>query len=535
MSTRDYMKGEILVLLVFLFSFAVYGQDGKVQKRSGGVVVYPVIGSSKAISVEVISPFILHVVSSPIKEIQIDTTLMVIKQPVFEKWSYSTNNGVCTITTTELKVNISLQSGEITFNNTNGKTLLATHNNVRQFQPVTIDAGKSYQVQQGFTSKEDEAFYGLGQHQQGLINLKGEEIQLLQNNTEIAIPFLVSSRNYGLLWDNYSITTFNDGRTYQPLSKLKLYDSEGQPNALTATYSLKKNPNTIITQRKEVEVTYDYLPDLVKFPAGFSLNDGVVRWAGSMESAETGVHKFNVRYGGYVKLWLDKKLVLDRWRQCWNPVSAIIPFNMVAGEKYSYEMEWIPDGGESFISCNWMQPPSGINKKQFILQSEAATNISFYFVYGKNADAVISGYRQLTGKAPIFPKWAYGFWQSRERYKTQEEVMSTIKEFRKRHIPIDNIVMDWQYWKPDEWGSQDFDPSRFANPEGMIDSLHNLYNAHFMVSVWPKFYTSTKNYQQFKSNGYLLTRNIEENRKDWLGYTSTFYDAFNPAANNAFW
>ena len=83
-------------------------------------------------------------------------------------------------------------------------------------------------------------------------------------------------------------------------------------------------------------------------------------------------------------------------------------------------------------------------------------------------DEVISGYRTLTGKAPIVPKWAMGFWQSRERYKTQDEILETVAEFRKRKIPLDNIVLDWSYWKEDEWGSQDFDATRFPNPDSMI-------------------------------------------------------------------
>jgi alpha-D-xyloside xylohydrolase len=534
MITIVHGRGFTAFICSMFFSFAVYAQNSQIHKINDGIIVYPAAAPAKAVRLQVVSPSIIHVTSSAAKEIEPDTTLMVIKSVPFAKWSYKAGNATCTIKTSLLEVNVSLTTGLVSFKDSKGKRILVTQNEGTSFNPVAIETGNSYAVQQAFTSAEDEAFYGLGQHQQGLITLKGQEVQLLQNNTEIAIPFLVSSKNYGILWDNYSITSFNDGRTYQPMPKLKLYDAKGQPNALTATYLSKKN-RTVIMERKEAEISYDYLADLVKFPVAFSLNDGVATWSGSMEAAQSGLHKFSVRYGGYVKLWLDNKLVLDRWRQCWNPATAIVPVEMIAGKRYSYKMEWIPDGSESFISCNWMQPPSASNKKQFILESEAANNINYYFVYGNNSDAVISGYRQLTGKAPILPKWAFGFWQSRERYKSQEEVMSTIKEFRKRHIPIDNIVMDWQYWRPDQWGSQDFDPARFSDPVGMIDSLHHLYHTHFMVSVWPKFYTGTNNYDQFKSNGYLLTRNIEENRKDWLGYVSTFYDAFNPAANKAFW
>ena len=97
---------------------------------------------------------------------------------------------------------------------------------------------------------------------------------------------------------------------------------------------------------------------------------------------------------------------------------------------------------------------------------EMQNEINYYFVYGDNMDEVVSGYRTLTGKSPIMPKWAMGYWQSREKYNTKEEVLSTLKEFRKRRIPIDNIVIDWLHWKQDAWGSHEFDPERFPDPKG---------------------------------------------------------------------
>src|ERR1019366_2372362 len=254
-----------------------------------------------------------------------------------------------------------------------------------------------------------------------------------------AIPFLVSNKNYGILWDNYSITKFTDGRSYEPLSHLKLFDSNENPGALSATYVLKNDSSNIVTKRNEDSIAYDYLPDLKNFPGSFSLDKGMVIWNGFIQSQYSGHHKFSFRYGGYIKAWLNDSLCLNEWRQCWNPETTLVPFAMEAGRKYKFKLEWIPDGGESFISCNWLRPATNEEKDHFILGSEAANNINYYFVYGKNADEIIGGYRRLTGKAPIVPQWALGFWQSRERYKTQEEVLSVVKEFRKKQIPIDNI------------------------------------------------------------------------------------------------
>lgn len=109
--------------------------------------------------------------------------------------------------------------------------------------------------------------------------------------------------------------------------------------------------------------------------------------------------------------------------------------------------------------------------------------LDYYFIRGNNTDRFISGYRTVTGKAQILPKWAMGFWQSRERYKTQDEILSTLREFRQRQIPIDNIVLDWHYWDENARGSHEFDKSRFPDPKGMVDSIHAL-DAHIMNMEW---------------------------------------------------
>lgn len=113
--------------------------------------------------------------------------------------------------------------------------------------------------------------------------------------------------------------------------------------------------------------------------------------------------------------------------------------------------------------------------------------------------------------------------------------MNIVKTFREKKIPLDNIVQDWQYWKINEWGSQQFDPQRFPDPDAMINELHNRYHTKFMISVWPKFYQGIPNYDIMHQQGFLLNKNADEGRKDWLGYVSTFYDVHNPAARKQFW
>jgi alpha-D-xyloside xylohydrolase len=189
------------------------------------------------------------------------------------------------------------------------------------------------------------------------------------------------------------------------------------------------------------------------------------------------------------------------------------------------------------LSAKWLEPVPAADQNTFAFASEAGRQLDYYIITGKSMDDVIGGYRTLTGKATIVPKWAMGFWQSRERYKTQDEILTTVAEFRKRNIPLDNIVLDWSYWKEAAWGSQEFDETRFPAPDSMIEVLHNNYHTHIMISVWPKFYEGIEAYNTFDKNGWLYKRNIADRQRDWIGkgYVSTFYDAFNPAARKGFW
>ncbi|HYK45548.1 MAG TPA: TIM-barrel domain-containing protein, partial [Parafilimonas sp.] len=345
--------------------------------------------------------------------------------------------------------------------------------------------------------------------------------------------------NYGILWDNYSLTTVGDIRPFQPLSSLKLFSADDQSGWLTTLYFNDKNDLTKPAFIKaESTINYPYLNDTrQRLPANFNIANGMIRWEGSIQSDITGDHSLRFTYAGYFKIWIDGKLLADRWRQAWNPGSVVLHQSLVAKKKYSIKIEWIPDGGESYISAKYLPPVNASEKNDYSFSSEAGKEIRYYFIYGNSADEVIGGYRTLTGKATIAPKWAMGFWQSRERYKTQDEILNTVAEFRKRKIPLDNIVLDWSYWKQDQWGSQEFDESRFANPDSMISVLHDQYKTHFMISVWPKFYEGIKTYNQFNKNGWLYTRNIADSQRDWIaqGYVSTFYDAFNPQARKAFW
>lgn len=147
---------------------------------------------------------------------------------------------------------------------------------------------------------------------------------------------------------------------------------------------------------------------------------------------------------------------------------------------------------------------------------------------------MISGYRTLTGKASLYPKWTLGFWQSRERYQSSKDIEDNMKKFRDLHIPVDNIVQDWNYWKLDSWGSHEFEAARYPNPQAMLDSVHAM-NGRFMISVWPKFYDTVKNYKELDNRGWMYHQAIKDDIHDWLGFRGSFYDAYSDGARKMFW
>jgi alpha-D-xyloside xylohydrolase len=167
------------------------------------------------------------------------------------------------------------------------------------------------------------------------------------------------------------------------------------------------------------------------------------------------------------------------------------------------------------------------NREAMSLWSEVADNIDYYFVFGPSMDQVIAGYRQLTGQAPMYGKWAYGYWQSKEHYATRDELLGIAQEYRKRRIPIDNIVQDWNYWGGnDKWGGMFFDEKTYPRAKEMIDLLHQQ-NFHIMISIWAGLGPASPIYQDMERRGYLYSP------VGWAGFK--YYDAYNPAANDLYW
>jgi alpha-D-xyloside xylohydrolase len=531
-----FMQKLVLFLAVVLLLAACTSKP-EVQKLSDGVLVrFPKSNSTRVVKLEVMNDHVIHVQSSPTDSIPADTSLVILRNAKKStEWKLVEEENQISIVTQSIRAVISSSSGAVSFTDLDGKPILVEKEGGRTFSPTTIGNEKTYEVRQVFESADDEAFYGLGQHQEGVMNHKGKDLSLFQYNTKVAVPLVVSNKNYGILWHNYSLTKFGDPREYRSLNKLQLFDKDGNPGGLSARYISKEDTTKIFISRLDTAINYQFLSDQKKFPTEFPVGKGKVYWDGFVSSDSPGIHKFLIYYAGYTKVWIDGKQVADHWRQAWNPGTIRSYFHFEKDKKYPIKIEWNPDGGESYLSVTWREAHE--DQDRLSLYSELGNTVDYYFIAGKNTDDVIAGYRSITGKSPVFPKWALGFWQSRERYKSQEEILSVVSEFRKRKIPLDNIVQDWFYWKENEWGSQQFDPARFPDPAGMIKQLHERHHTQFMISVWPKFYEGIDNYKVFESKGWLYKLNITNRQKDWVGpgYVSTFFDAFNPDARKAFW
>lgn len=489
------------------------------------------------LKIQICTENIVRVLASPEKSFSSRHSLIAEKtvwEPVH--WSVRESGEWVEISTAKTIIKVHSRTGQISFYDPQRQLLLAERTGGGKFiTPAEVLGERTFHIQQLFESPDDEAFYGLGGHQNALMNYKGHDLDLWQRNMIEVVPFLVSSRKYGILWDNTSRTKVGDIREYEPLSSLNLYTREGIAGGLTAEYFRDLQFDSLFTSRSEPRIEHDYLDVHDEFPDGFRQHVAVVRWSGEIESRESGVHKFRLYASGYTKMWLDGKLVADSWRQNWNPWTSLPQLVMEAGKRYKITIEWIHEGG--YIGLRCLTPEPGDCRKTLSLYSEVADQIEYYFVRGMSIDQIIHGYREITGKAPMMPKWALGLWQSREHYNSQEDVLSTVREFRKRRIPIDNIVQDWFYWREDQWGSHEFDPARYPDPISMIRTLHDDLHAHIMISVWPKFYLGVKSYDLFHDRGWLYMRNIEKGQKDWIGpgYVSTFYDAYSPEARSLFW
>ena len=498
------------------------------QKQADGVTFRLRPGILK---VQVWTPRVIRVQYGPGTTLPVHHSLSVIAAPRPVPWRLVTTPQAVTITTGTVQAQVDRSTGAVSLLNANGTPILSETPGGRALTPITL-AGPTpeaaYRSQQSFAMPEDEDIFGLGQHRlptnQGSMSYRGTSVTLEQANREVAIPFLVSSRGYGLLWDDPAHTDVSVGAVAaETVPASQLLTEDGQPGGLTGHYYQGHDLATLVTTRTDPQVDFNW-PDAPA--AGLTHNYFSVRWTGSVQSQEEGDYTFVTTSDDGVRLWIDDKQVIDDWsNHAARDDSATVHF--AANSRHRIRMEYFQDTRDAIARLAWRHAP----RQTTVWTSEAADGIDYYFVDGPALDTVMAEYRALTGQAPMPPKWALGYWQSKERYQSQQEWLDIASEYRRRRDPIDGLVQDFLYWEPYQWGTNLFDPKRYPDPAAAITQLHDQYHIHLMISVWGKFYPGSPdrpdaNYDVMKAHGFLYPPQSD---------SASYYDAFNPDARALYW
>ena len=334
-----------------------------------------------------------------------------------------------------------------------------------------------------FDSPAGERLFGLGQFQDGYSNVRGLSRRLTQVNTQISIPMLLSSKGYGLLWNNYGMTEFNPCRQSVRLTKAEGTGLTEEVDATSTTGNKKE-----LRQRHLFEATLDI--------------------------AEAGDYTLLLDVGQKMarrhNLCIDGTTVIDQ-QNIWLPPTTSAIVHLGKG-RHRLSAELTKDD----------QPTLYYNKvtDTTTMRSPVATAVD-YTVFTGSADEIIAAYRELTGPCPEMPKWALGYIHCRERFHSQQEILATADRFRQEQMPVSMIVQDWQWWGKYGWNAMRFDEDHYPDPKALTDSLHRM-DIRLMLSVWSKIDKTSEVGRQMERDGYYIPGT------DWI-------DFFNPDAAAAYW
>ncbi len=356
----------------------------------------------------------------------------------------------------------------------------------RQGIPVfmaTLHRMQGREATLAFRSEADERLYGLGQFQDGFSNVRGLSRRLTQVNTQISIPMLLSSKGYGVLWNNYGMVEFNP---CDHQAKMRLLDEAGQTEVVNVTST--EGGKQEVRQRHIYEATIDLAAD-----GDYSI---------LLDVGQQMARRHN--------LSIDGQNVIEM-QNMWLPPTASTIVHLGAG-RHVLRAE-LSRGDAPVIYYNKV-------KDETVFRSPAANAVD-YTVFVGSADEIIASYRELTGKAPLMPRWALGYIHCRERYHSSDEILQTANRFRSEGLPVDVLVQDWQYWGKYGWNAMRFDEDHYPDPKALTDSLHAM-NMRLMVSVWSKIDKNSEVGKQMLSDNYYIPGT------DWI-------DFFNPDAAAAYW
>ena len=381
-------------------------------------------------------------------------------------------------------VELNKQTGKLSFADKSGEIFLNEKAGTRKLIPDSVMGEPCFLAEQIFESPADEYLFGLGQFQDGHYDVRNITRRLTQVNSQISIPFIYSSKGYGLLWHQYGLTDFNPTDNFMVLEKQDSSVGNNKMTEVTTTSGIQK-----VSQNQSL-------------------------YNGKFRISKDGIYSIFLDLGVMDNrhfVVIDGKPCIDQ-SNYWLPPTVSTHVDLKAGEHQIQLVCW----HANIPKVSWK-----LTDNLTTFRSPNAKLLDYVVLYGPSADNVIATYRNLSGNVPMLPLWAYGFWQCRERYTSGTHLVETVKEFRKRNLPMDVIVQDWQYWGKYGWGVPKFDETNYPDPAGFIKELHDL-NAHFNISIWSNPDKNSPIGQEY------VSKNLYIPNSGWLDY-------FNPITRETYW
>lgn len=376
------------------------------------------------------------------------------------------------------------ESGQLSYLDGDGNPLVSESRGGRRIAPAEIRGVSMLSVAQSFERPDGEHLFGLGQFQDGYLDVAGLTRRLTQVNTQISIPLVISNKGYGILWNNYGLTDFNPSEGIITLGEDNGEDSGSMLVNTTSTHG------NIVERRR------------------------FTSFKGEFTAAQDGTYSLILDVGQSMarKHWLavDGETVFDV-NNMWLPPTSSVKVELKAG-RHTVEVQGARGDKPS---VGWR-----LDRGTTEFASPLAQALD-YTVFSGRADDVVSAFRTLTGKAPRIPDWALGYIHCRERYVSSEDLLENAETFRKKEIPVDVIVQDWQWWGKTGWNSMQFDPDNYPDPGAMVDRLHAM-DMKLMLSVWSKVDRSSELGKEMERRGHYIEGT------DWI-------DFFDPEAAGFYW
>jgi len=381
------------------------------------------------------------------------------------------------------KVRIRKDNGQIAFLSSDNRVILEEAPSTRAVTIGKTGNLNSIAVSQSFVTGPDEFLFGTGQFQDGYLNIRGLTRRLTQVNTQISIPMVISNKGYGILWNNYGLTDYNPSESIIELE-------QGGADGTSVTVNATGTAGNV----RERRFFNDFNGELqITESADYSILLDV--------GQEMGRKHF---------LMIDGDTVINASNTWLPPTSSVI----VHLDKGSHKL---------FVSGSRGDKPTvGVRKVTDVTTFSSPVAVALdYTVFAGSADEIISSYRNLTGKVPEMPEWAFGYIHCRERYDSQQELLDNARRLKTENYPASVIVQDWQWWGKYGWNAMQFDEDKYPDPKAMTDELHRN-DMRLMLSVWSKIDKNSEVGREMNAAGYYI------DGTDWI-------DFFNPDAANTYW